>query len=74
MEVRAALNNLTQEDVLDFLPNIESIHFVNALQSNSCNMSELRLKIVTVAEKAEAVPAGKIWIFSVPFIIKGFYR
>ena len=56
--IREALDDLLKSEVKDFLPKIESIHFVTTLQPNSGGMSELRLKIMNVAEKAEATPAG----------------
>ena len=54
------MEDLTKADFKDFLPKIESIHFVNTLQQNSECMSKLRLKIMNVAERAEATPAGLI--------------
>ncbi|KAL5249162.1 hypothetical protein ACHWQZ_G018118 [Mnemiopsis leidyi] len=55
--IEQALEELTQVEFKEFLPKIESIHFVNTLASNSAPMSDLRLKIMHVAEKAEATPA-----------------
>ena len=53
-----AIQELTQQDIKDFLPIIECIHFVNALQSNNAAMGQLRDMIINVAERAEAAPAG----------------